>query len=73
MHIVRNLSKRHPSRNLCVTGGVGLNCVANARILRDTDYQSVWIPPCERLTPALRSAARFGIIIRRLGIRAASS
>ena len=46
VHIVRDLSKRHPSRNLCVTGGVGLNCVANARILRDTDYQSVWVPPC---------------------------
>ena len=46
LHIVRNLSKRHPSRNLCLTGGVGLNCVANARILRDTDYQSVWVPPC---------------------------
>ena len=46
VHIVRDLSKRHPSRNLCVTGGVGLNCVANARILRDTDYHSVWVPPC---------------------------
>jgi carbamoyltransferase len=46
VHIVRDLSKRYPSRNLCVTGGVGLNCVANARILRDTDYQSVWVPPC---------------------------
>ena len=46
LHIVRALSKRHPSRNLCLTGGVALNCVANARILRDTDYQSVWVPPC---------------------------
>ena len=46
VHIVRDLFKRYPSRNLCVTGGVGLNCVANARILRDTDYQSVWVPPC---------------------------
>jgi carbamoyltransferase len=46
LHIVRALSKRHPSRNLCLTGGVALNCVANARILRDTDYHSVWVPPC---------------------------
>src|SRR4029079_1004712 len=46
LHIVRALSKRHPSRNLCLTGGVALNCVANARILRDTDYRSVWVPPC---------------------------
>ena len=46
VHIVRDLFKRYPSCNLCLTGGVGLNCVANARILRDTDYQSVWVPPC---------------------------
>ena len=46
LHVVRALSKRHPSRNLCITGGVGLNCVANARILRDTEYRSVWVPPC---------------------------
>ena len=46
LHIVRALSKKHPSRNLCLTGGVALNCVANARILRDTDYRSVWVPPC---------------------------
>ena len=39
LHVVRALSKRHPSRNLCLTGGVALNCVANARILRDTDYE----------------------------------
>ena len=46
LHVVRALSKRHKSRNLCLFGGVGLNCVANARILRDTDYHSVWVPPC---------------------------
>jgi carbamoyltransferase len=46
LHVVRALSKRHKSRNLCLTGGVALNCVANGRILRDTDYHSVWIPPC---------------------------
>ena len=32
--------QRIPSRNLCLTGGVALNCVANARILRDTDYRA---------------------------------
>jgi len=46
VHIARALSKRHPSRNLCLTGGVALNCVANARILSDTDYEAVWVPPC---------------------------
>lgn len=46
LHVVRALSKKHESRNLCLTGGVALNCVANARILSETDYQSVWVPPC---------------------------
>jgi carbamoyltransferase len=46
LHIVRALSKSRPTRNLCLMGGIALNCVANARILRDTDYRSVWVPPC---------------------------
>jgi carbamoyltransferase len=45
LHMVRELSRRHPSRNLVLTGGVALNCVANARILRDSDYDAVWVPP----------------------------
>ena len=45
IHMARELSRRHPSRNLVLSGGVALNCVANARILRDTDYEKVWVPP----------------------------
>ncbi len=52
LHIVRALSKKDPSRNLCLAGGVALNCVANARILRDTDYTRVWVPPCASDTGA---------------------
>ena len=46
LHMVRALSRIHQSRNLCLGGGVALNCVANARILRDTDYKRVWVSPC---------------------------
>jgi predicted NodU family carbamoyl transferase len=46
VHVARALSAEHPLRNLCLTGGVALNCVANARITRDTDYTRVWVPPC---------------------------
>lgn len=45
LHMVRELSRTQPSRNLVISGGVALNCVANARILRDTDYENVWVPP----------------------------
>jgi carbamoyltransferase len=46
LHVARALLRQHKSRNLCLTGGVALNCVANARILEDTDYEQVWVPPC---------------------------
>lgn len=33
------------SKNLCFSGGVALNCVANARILRELDYDDVFLQP----------------------------
>lgn len=33
------------SNNLCLAGGVALNCVANERILRELDFQNVFIQP----------------------------
>jgi len=31
--------------NLCLAGGVALNCVANGRILREGPYRDIWIQP----------------------------
>lgn len=33
------------SKNLCLAGGVALNCVGNGRILRDGPFENVWIQP----------------------------
>lgn len=33
------------ARNLCIAGGVGLNCVANGRIVREAGFDNVWIQP----------------------------
>lgn len=55
LHIVRHLKKSQTNSNLIISGGVGLNCVVNARILRDTSYKRVWVPPC-----ASDSGAPFG-------------
>ncbi|MCU0953927.1 MAG: hypothetical protein MUC37_04795, partial [Hyphomicrobium sp.] len=52
LHIVRDMERRQASRNLVISGGVGLNCVANARILRDTRFERVWVPPCASDTGA---------------------
>jgi carbamoyltransferase len=52
LHVARHLAATYPSRNLVLTGGVALNCVANARILCDTDFHRVWVPPCASDTGA---------------------
>jgi carbamoyltransferase len=33
------------AKNLCLAGGVALNCVANGRIAREAGYDNVWIQP----------------------------
>ena len=33
------------ARNLCIAGGVGLNCVANGRVLREAGFDHVWVQP----------------------------
>ncbi len=33
------------ARNLCIAGGVGLNCVANGRLAREAGFENVWIQP----------------------------
>ena len=31
------------ARNLCLAGGVALNCVANGKVLRDESFDNIWI------------------------------
>jgi carbamoyltransferase len=52
LHVVKAARQRHPSRNLCLVGGVALNCVSNARLLRDSGFDRVWVPPCASDTGA---------------------
>ncbi len=59
LHMARHLAKTTQARNLVVTGGVALNCVANARLLRDTDFERVWVPPCASDTGAPLGAALY--------------
>lgn len=33
------------AKNLCIAGGVALNCVANGRIVREAGYDNIWIQP----------------------------
>lgn len=45
MHIVRELTRNAKTNNLVFSGGVALNCVANAKILEQTDVNEIWVPP----------------------------
>lgn len=45
LKIVQHLSTLTTSKNLCLAGGVALNCVANGRILREGAFDNVWIQP----------------------------
>jgi carbamoyltransferase len=39
------LREQTGAKNLCISGGVGLNCVANGKIVREAGYDNVWIQP----------------------------
>ena len=41
----RHLAQETGLKNLCLAGGVALNCVANGKILRDGSFENIWIQP----------------------------
>ena len=43
--LARTVAKETGEKNLCLAGGVALNCVANGRLLREGPFESVWIQP----------------------------
>jgi carbamoyltransferase len=45
LRMTRSLAAETGARNLCLAGGVALNCVANGRVLRDGAFQNLWIQP----------------------------
>lgn len=45
LRITRSLAKEYKIPNLCMAGGVALNCVANGKILRDGAFKNIWIQP----------------------------
>ena len=43
--IARTLKKEIGLRNLCLAGGVALNCVANGKLLKEKIFDDIWIQP----------------------------
>jgi carbamoyltransferase len=43
--MTRALAAETGQRNLCLAGGVALNCVANGKVVRDGHFKNIWIQP----------------------------
>ena len=57
LYLVNRIRTLSPSRNLAYAGGVALNSVANERIVRETDFEQVYvIPAAEDSGPAIGAA-----------------
>jgi carbamoyltransferase len=45
LRLTRSLADETGMDNLCLAGGVALNCVANGRVLRDGRFRNIWVQP----------------------------
>jgi carbamoyltransferase len=45
LKLARRAQEITGSKNLCLAGGVALNCVANERLLRELDFENIFIQP----------------------------
>ena len=43
--LARGIRKSSGLKNLCLSGGVALNCVANGKLLRENIFDNIWIQP----------------------------
>jgi len=45
LRLAKSLAKEYNSKNLCMAGGVALNCVANGKIFKEKIFENIWIQP----------------------------
>jgi carbamoyltransferase len=45
MRMANHVYKETKQKNLCLAGGVALNCVANGRVLKEGPFKNIWIQP----------------------------
>lgn len=57
--LAREAHRLTQSKNLCLAGGVALNCVANGRILREGPFENIWIQPASGDAGGALGAALF--------------
>ena len=45
INLAKSIRKEYSIKNLCLAGGVALNCVANGKILKEKIFDNIWIQP----------------------------
>jgi len=60
LRITRHVHKVTGQKNLCLAGGVALNCVGNGRLLREGPFEYIWIQPASGDAGGALGAAYFG-------------
>tara|TARA_B100001250_G_C19808824_1_gene794790 strand:- start:663 stop:2501 length:1839 start_codon:yes stop_codon:yes gene_type:complete len=45
LRLTSSIAKEYKIKNLCLAGGVALNCVANGKILKNKFFENIWIQP----------------------------
>jgi carbamoyltransferase len=45
LRLTKDIAKEYSIKNLCMAGGVALNCVANGKVLKNRIFENIWIQP----------------------------
>ena len=45
LRLTKNIANEYKIKNLCLAGGVALNCVANGKILKNKVFNKIWVQP----------------------------
>ena len=45
LRLAKNIASEYKIKNLCMAGGVALNCVANGKILKNKIFENIWVQP----------------------------
>ena len=45
LRLTKNIANEYKIKNLCLAGGVALNCVANGKIVKEKIFNDIWIQP----------------------------
>ena len=73
LRLARAIAQETGMKNLCLAGGVALNCVANGKLLRDGSFENIWIQPAAGDAGGALGAALAGYYLHKNQARTVAS